>query len=96
MAHFGIVIHGGAGEITRDQIAPAQYEAYMEALRLALDTAYKVLWEGGASAEAVCAAVEWMENCPLFNAGKGSCSIVTGRWKWTRLLWTEPLFQPVP
>ncbi len=72
MAHFGIVIHGGAGEITRDQIAPAQYEAYMEALRLALDTAYKVLWEGGASAEAVCAAVEWMENCPLFNAGKGS------------------------
>lgn len=67
-----IVIHGGAGTILPDRITPEQEQAYREAMRVALETGYGVLRDGGSSLDAVVAALQTMEESPLFNAGKGA------------------------
>jgi len=70
---FGIVIHGGAGNITKeffkDESAKKLYE---NALQTALDSGYHILERGGTALDAVTKAIEIMEDCPLFNAGRGS------------------------
>ncbi|WP_395026169.1 isoaspartyl peptidase/L-asparaginase family protein [Comamonas odontotermitis] len=67
-----IAIHGGAGTITRASITPAQQQAYRNALRDVLLGAQRKLAEG-APAEAVAVeAVRLLEECPLFNAGRGA------------------------
>lgn len=67
-----LVIHGGAGTITRKNMTPEREKAYREALNTALQTGYSVLKKGGTSVEAVAAAIMVMEDSPLFNAGKGA------------------------
>lgn len=67
-----IVIHGGAGTITRKNMTPEKEKAYREALEFALKTGYDILKKGGTSLDAVEAAVRTMEDSPLFNAGKGA------------------------
>jgi L-asparaginase / beta-aspartyl-peptidase len=67
-----LVIHGGAGTITRQNMTPEKEKAYREALTLALQTGHAVLKKGGSSLDAVEAAVRVMEDSPLFNAGKGA------------------------
>ena len=67
-----IAIHGGAGTITRASITPAQQQAYRNAMRDVLLGAQRKLAEG-APAEAVAVeAVRLLEECPLFNAGRGA------------------------
>nr|WP_312988702.1 isoaspartyl peptidase/L-asparaginase [Comamonas koreensis] len=67
-----IAIHGGAGTITRASITPAQQQAYRDALRDVLQGAQQKL-AAGAPAEAVAVeAVRLLEECPLFNAGRGA------------------------
>jgi beta-aspartyl-peptidase (threonine type) len=67
-----LVIHGGAGTITRANLSPEKEKAYHAALHQALDSGYAVLEKGGTSVDAVIAAIKVMEDCPLFNAGKGA------------------------
>lgn len=67
-----LVIHGGAGTITKASMTPEKEKAYKEALNLALQTGYDILKKGGTSLDAVEATVRVMENSPLFNAGKGA------------------------
>ena len=67
-----LVIHGGAGTITRANMTPEKEKAYREALDAALQKGYAVLKNGGASLKAVEAAIMVLENSPLFNAGKGA------------------------
>jgi len=69
---FGLVIHGGAGTISRDSMTPAQQTAYETTLKHAVDTGYQILEQGGSSLDAVSAAVVVLEDSPLFNAGKGA------------------------
>ncbi|MCF6167824.1 isoaspartyl peptidase/L-asparaginase [Lutibacter sp.] len=69
---FAIVIHGGAGGIKREYFTKEQQEAYVQKLREALDAGYKVLENGGISLNAIEAAINVMEDSPLFNAGKGA------------------------
>ncbi|MGB9430525.1 MAG: isoaspartyl peptidase/L-asparaginase [Gammaproteobacteria bacterium] len=69
---IAIVIHGGAGTISPKDMTPARETAYRFVLRKALDTGYGVLKKGGTSLDAVQAAIEVMEDSPLFNAGKGA------------------------
>lgn len=69
---FTIVIHGGAGTIMKEDMTSGLEEAYLRALREAIDSGYIVLANGGSSVEAVKAAVIALENNILFNAGKGS------------------------
>jgi beta-aspartyl-peptidase (threonine type) len=67
-----LVMHGGAGTITRASMTPEKEKAYREGLELALRTGQGVLVKGGASVDAVEAAIRVLEDNPLFNAGKGA------------------------
>ena len=69
---FGIAIHGGAGTIEKSLMTSEKKAAYMEALETAIDAGYEVLDSGQSAISAVEAAVIELENCPLFNAGKGA------------------------
>lgn len=69
---FGIVIHGGAGGIKREYFNKEQQEAYTQKLEEALDAGYTILENGGISLDAIQAAINVMEDSPLFNAGKGA------------------------
>jgi beta-aspartyl-peptidase (threonine type) len=74
-----LVIHGGAGTITRQNMTPEREQAYRETLEKALQTGYAVLKRGGTSADAVEATIHVMEDSPLFNAGKGAVFTHEGR-----------------
>lgn len=74
-----LVIHGGAGTITKALMTPEKEKAYQEALNQALDAGYSILKAGGTSLDAVEAAVRFMEDSPLFNAGKGAVFTHDGR-----------------
>lgn len=67
-----LVIHGGAGTITRENMTSDKEKAYKEVLNQALETGYTILQKGGSSLDAVEATVRVMEDSPLFNAGKGA------------------------
>ncbi len=69
---FAIVIHGGAGGIKRAYFTEEQQKAYTQKLQEALNAGYNVLEKGGISLDAIEAAINVMENSPLFNAGKGA------------------------
>ena len=69
---YGLVIHGGAGVIQREQMSAEREAEYRAKLREALDAGYAVLDGGGAALDAVVAAVNVLEDSPLFNAGKGA------------------------
>lgn len=69
---FAIVIHGGAGGVTRENHNQEQQKAYSQKLQEAMDAGYAVLEKGGNSLDAVQAAINVMEDSPLFNAGKGA------------------------
>ena len=76
---FGIVIHGGAGTILREKMTPEREALYREGLNASLRAGYDILADGGASIDAVQAAVKVMEDSPLFNAGKGAVFTAEGR-----------------
>ncbi|GKS85471.1 isoaspartyl peptidase/L-asparaginase [Acidovorax sp. SUPP1855] len=67
-----IAIHGGAGTLSRAQIDARQERAYHGVLQDVLRAGQAVLEQGGSAAEAVCTAVQLLEDCPLFNAGHGA------------------------
>ena len=67
-----IVIHAGAGGPVKGSMPADQEKAYLEKLNEALQLGSKILAGGGSSLDAVEAAVKSMEDCPLFNAGKGA------------------------
>lgn len=69
---WSIVIHGGAGTISRDRITPQQEKDIRAALDRALDAGSEVLREGGSSLDAVTAAITVLEDDPNFNAGRGA------------------------
>jgi len=76
---WGMVIHGGAGAIRRDQLTPEREAEYAAALTAALMAGHAVLERGGSSVDAVEAAINVMEDSPLFNAGKGAVITADGR-----------------
>ena len=69
---WALAIHGGAGVIERADLSPEQDAAYRAALDRALAAGAAVLSAGGSALDAVQAAVELMEDDPLFNAGRGA------------------------
>ncbi|GAB3765187.1 isoaspartyl peptidase/L-asparaginase family protein [Spirosoma pomorum] len=71
-SNITLVIHGGAGTITRKNMTPEKEKAYREVLNQALQTGYAILKKGGTSMDAVEATIRVMEDSPLFNAGKGA------------------------
>lgn len=63
----------------REEMTEARAAEFHEALRAALLEGHRVLAGGGASLDAVERAVVWLEDCPLFNAGRGSAFTREGR-----------------
>lgn len=74
-----IVIHGGAGTLIKGQMTEEKEALYKQALQSALDMGYAILDNGGTALDAVAAAVVSLEDCPLFNAGKGSVFTALGK-----------------
>lgn len=69
---WAIVIHGGAGAISKEMMTPGMDSAYRASLREALSTGKEILIAGGTALEAVENTIIVLENNPLFNAGKGA------------------------
>jgi beta-aspartyl-peptidase (threonine type) len=78
-AAFGMVVHGGAGTITRASMTPEAEQQYRAVLEQALRTGYRIIESGGTSLDAVEATVRVMEDSPLFNAGKGAVFTAEGK-----------------
>ncbi|AJX35038.1 isoaspartyl peptidase/L-asparaginase family protein [Burkholderia oklahomensis] len=73
-----VAIHGGAGTILRNAMtadAEARYRAELNAI---LSAAQAVLADGGSALDAVSVAVRMLEDCPLFNAGRGAVYTADG------------------
>jgi isoaspartyl peptidase/L-asparaginase-like protein (Ntn-hydrolase superfamily) len=65
-----LLVHGGAGNPLDGKVDDEA--AVHQALRQALLTGYETLTAGAPALDAVEAAVRVLEDCPLFNAGRGS------------------------
>ncbi|RNI28434.1 isoaspartyl peptidase/L-asparaginase [Rufibacter immobilis] len=76
---FALALHGGAGTITRASLTPEMDLAYRQALHQALNIGYQMLQKGSSALAAVEATVVALEDCPLFNAGRGSVFNKQGR-----------------
>jgi beta-aspartyl-peptidase (threonine type) len=71
-ARWGLVLHGGAGNIDREMLTPERQAEYGAKLEEALGAGHRVLASSGSSVDAVVAAITILEDSPLFNAGKGA------------------------
>lgn len=74
-----LVVHGGAGTITRSTMSAEMEKQYRAALEEALRKGHAVLTRGGSSVDAVETAIRVLEDNPLFNAGKGAVFTHEGR-----------------
>jgi L-asparaginase / beta-aspartyl-peptidase len=72
MQTFSIAIHGGAGTILKQDMTAELESAYSNGLEDALSAGFSVLQKGGSALDAVAAAVVSLEDCIMFNAGRGS------------------------
>jgi beta-aspartyl-peptidase (threonine type) len=81
-----LVIHGGAGVVSPAEMAkgpmengrPVTAQEFENGLAASLEAGYRAL-QGKTSVDAVDAAIRSMEDCELFNAGRGSVFTHDGR-----------------
>ncbi len=76
--NFGIVIHGGAGTILKENMSDEKEKQYLIALETAIKIGYNIIKDGGSSQLAVEKTINFLENSPLFNAGKGAVLTSSG------------------
>ncbi|WP_426398733.1 isoaspartyl peptidase/L-asparaginase family protein [Ralstonia sp. R-29] len=76
-----LAIHGGAGTITRSAMSADAEVAYHQALNDILAAGQRILVDGGSALDAVTEAVRLLEECPLFNAGKGAVLTSVGTYE---------------
>ncbi|QKJ86533.1 Isoaspartyl peptidase [Paramixta manurensis] len=72
MSRAVIAIHGGAGAIARAAMSAEKERAYIEALSSIVAHGQRLLAAGHSALDVVTEAVRQLEECPLFNAGKGA------------------------
>ena len=70
--NIALALHGGAGTILRSNITAEQESAYRAGLHAALTAGWELLVQGAAALDAVTETVRLLEDCPLFNAGRGA------------------------
>jgi L-asparaginase / beta-aspartyl-peptidase len=75
---YTIVIHGGAGTISKD-LPDSVKNAYTDALKYALKIGQDILSKGGKSIDAVEAVIQYFETDPKFNAGIGAVFTSDGK-----------------
>ncbi len=76
---WAIAVHGGAGESEWEHMDQATAGAYHQSLERALAAGTAVLSAGRPALDAVEAAIQVLEDDPLFNAGRGSAFNAEGR-----------------
>ena len=76
---YAIVIHGGAGNILKESMPAPIEKMYRDSLEKALRIGDSILRNGGSSLDAVEACIRMLEDCPLFNAGKGAVFNAEGK-----------------
>jgi beta-aspartyl-peptidase (threonine type) len=69
---WAIALHGGAGSMMPENYTSEQVQQYEADLNAALKIGEDILTNGGTSLDAVEKVVNYLEDCPLFNAGKGA------------------------
>lgn len=69
---YALVIHGGAGYSTPENLNEEKQKLYHQKLNEALDLGLEILASGKTSIDAVESVIKLMEDSPLFNAGKGA------------------------
>src|ERR1035441_8771036 len=77
--HWAIVLQGGAGVIERSSMKPEAEAAYRASITEDVQSAAKFLDQSGSSLDAVEAAIQILENDPLFNAGRGAVFTAEGK-----------------
>jgi len=75
---YVIVLHGGAGGFPKDATDSLK-NAYLNSLSEALSIGKKILENGGSSLDAVEKVINYLEDNPLFNAGKGGVFTSEGK-----------------
>ncbi len=75
-----VAIHAGAGFVPREALYLEYIQDVYIGLNASLDAAYDILKDGGSSLDAVQAAVVVLEECPRFNAGRGSVMTEDGMY----------------
>lgn len=78
---YVIVVHGGAGVIDKLEKDPERSAQYYAALDSALTIGDRILSAGGEGPQAVMAVINYFENNPLFNAGKGATCTAEGTFE---------------
>ncbi len=76
---YVLVIHGGAGNINKENVSAKSQSQYKNKLKEALTKGGEVLNSGGSALDAVTVAITTLEDSPLFNAGKGAVFTEEGR-----------------
>lgn len=67
-----IAIHGGCGVRSIDRYGASHWERVNQSLHDALQCGWRLILEGASAVDAVQACVQSLEDCPLFNAGRGA------------------------
>lgn len=75
---WALAVHGGAGESEWEHMDPPTEKAYHASLARALAAGSAVLDHHGRALDAVQAAVQVLEDDPLFNAGRGAAFAADG------------------
>ena len=76
--NYTIVIHGGAGTFDKS-FNDSLKDEYMNSLKEALSIGQKILENGGRSIDAVEKVINYLEDDPKFNAGKGAVFTSEGK-----------------
>ncbi len=69
---YAIVIHGGAGVMSKSRMSEKQQTEYKAKLNEALELGGKLLSSGAKATDVVVRVINIMEDSPLFNSGKGA------------------------
>src|ERR1035438_8655547 len=77
--HWALVLHGGAGVIQRATMDTKTEAEYRASLNQTAQAAAKILDQCGSSVDAVEAAIQILEDDPLFNAGRGAVFTAEGK-----------------
>ncbi|KIY01576.1 uncharacterized protein Z520_03128 [Fonsecaea multimorphosa CBS 102226] len=73
-----LILHGGAGSLSRANLPPDLYARYRASLTKYLTVTRELLNSGTSALDAACHAVALLEDDPLFNCGRGSVFTESG------------------
>lgn len=76
---YSIAIHGGAGAMSKGQLTSAQEQEIQDTLKNIIEKGLADLKDGANALDVVQLAVNRLEDCPWFNAGKGAVFNHEGR-----------------